>query len=272
MHFLKCVLSIDGSEFLGSSKQPNNKGALNYLESKLAKVGITTPNIIASSRIDKGVHACFQVVRFEVPKLYKNLDSLKDLLNKKLYPYMLIHKLDEVDSSFHPRFSASSRTYRYVFSPTFIEPFYNRFVSILDFGDLDLAKKACKLFVGRHDFKSFSKSGSEVKDYEREIYRICIYKKKLFNMELFILSISANAFLRSQVRLIAKAISLASLGELSLEKLSLQIDNKFLLKECIRVLAPPNGLYLTRIHFKKDTLKNTAKRYFEDKTKCIKTT
>ncbi|PAF45689.1 tRNA pseudouridine(38-40) synthase TruA [Helicobacter sp. 11S02629-2] len=254
MHYLRCILSIDGSEFLGSSKQPNLKGALNYIESKLKTLGINTPNIIASSRTDKGVHAFYQVLRFEVSRLYKDLDTLKSLLNKKLYPYMLIHSLDEVASSFHPRFDASARTYRYVFSSKLIEPFYNRYISILDFGDLELARKACKIFKGRHDFQSFSKSGSEVKNYEREIYQIFIYKRKLFNMELFILSITANAFLRSQVRLIAKAISLVSLKRLDLESLKLQLDNKAALKDCIRVLAPPNGLYLTRIHFKNKPL------------------
>jgi tRNA pseudouridine38-40 synthase len=108
--------------------------------------------------------------------------------------------------------------------------------------DFDKVVRGIELFVGKHDFKNFSKEGSNPKSTIREIYEVKAYKWK----KLYILKFRGNSFLRSQVRFMVSALFELAKGEIT-EKDILEIINK----EKTRTFkpAPPHGLYLWRIHF-----------------------
>lgn len=237
------IIAYDGSKFLGFANSP--KSVEISLKKAFLGLGLEV-KIIGSGRTDKGVHALNQVVSFELEKMnyFKNLEYLKNILNQRLMPNILIKKM--FLSSLHPRFDAKFRIYRYIFSNELFLPFFRSYISQFNFGDLSLAQKAIQLFIGKYDFSSFKKNGSNNKNNIRIIYNAKIYKIKICNINCFIISICGNAFLRSQIRLIVSAIIKASFGY-NLEKIKMQIENKLDLNSCIRDCVEPNGLYLAKV-------------------------
>jgi tRNA pseudouridine38-40 synthase len=108
--------------------------------------------------------------------------------------------------------------------------------------NLDVLQKASKVLVGRYDFAYFSKSGSEPKSTVREIYDVKIYQYKDF----VIFKFCANSYLRSQIRLMVGFLLKISDGILDGEDLRKQLLCEARIS---KTLAPPNGLYLTKIRY-----------------------
>ena len=220
--------------------QPNKKTVQGEIQNALEKLNIHT-KVTHAGRTDRGVHALNQVIAFEAPSFW-NVDQLKTSLNKIIHPYIHIKKLSPADKNFNPRFDAKKRSYRYVitniFSPHFADyaTFYDKKI------DIPLLQKALKEFEGKHDFEYFSKTGSEVNSYIREIYATRIYKYK----NLHIIKITGNGFLRGQIRLIVDFILKINEGKLTINDLKKQLDKKALIS---KHLAKPNGLYLERIWY-----------------------
>ncbi|WP_147289990.1 tRNA pseudouridine synthase A [Helicobacter didelphidarum] len=279
-----CIIAYDGSKFCGFSKQKKDSIKIRYLETKiqddtsmglpyttklkmfsqenellsvadffesaLKRIGINT-HIIASGRTDKGVHATYQVINFHTDLTLQQmpLEKMKNLLNQKLSPSVLVRKIFLESNSFHARFSAKVRTYRYIFTQEDILPFFNPYIAKVQYGNPILIQQALDSFLGIHDFSLFKKNGSETKNFVREIYKATLLEKKLYNIPCCIIHISANGFLRSQVRMMIQACLYVSLAKISLADLQCQIDNNMLLtdKSCVRELAPQGGLYLCRV-------------------------
>lgn len=239
-------IAYDGSKFSGFAKTKNLNGVLNHLESAFCKVGIDS-SIIGAGRTDKGVHALGQVIRFENPHLLKHysLANLTNLLNKKLYPHIQIRHLWQSNADFHPRFSAISRCYRYIFSPNLLSPFLSNYVSVESIGDKTRFTNALKCFKGTHNFYAFKKNGSFTKSDIRQIFSIAYYQSSGFH----IVWIKGSGFLRAQVRLMIGASLACSRGELSLKNLQEQLHNQ---KLHYSYPISPNGLYLSAVGYKKE--------------------
>lgn len=255
LHNIVCIIAYDGSKFCGFSTQKHKLDSKGYISIAdfftytLTRIGINT-KIIAAGRTDKGVHATFQVINFFTDSKMP-LNKMKGLLNNKLFPNIFIRKMYYSSLDFHARFSAKSRTYRYIFTQNDLLPFFTNYISKVKCGDLDSIKQALNEFIGVHDFTLFKKLGSPTKNNIREIYNAKIFTKNIYNIPCFIIKINANGFLRSQVRLIIQACLNFSLGKISLENLQKQINNNLDIndKVCVRTLAPACGLYLCRVEY-----------------------
>lgn len=247
-----CVIAYDGSKFCGFSHQKSSStqglcSVADFFESVLQKIGINT-HIIGSGRTDKGVHATYQVINFHA-KLYMPLQKMQKLLNDRLYPFVFVRKIFIADSSFHARFSAKMRFYRYIFTQNEILPFYTAYIAKVQHGDMALLQTALNEFIGTHDFSLFKKNGSETKNYIRTIIKARIFSYTLHNIPCLVAHIGANGFLRSQVRIILQACFDFSLGKITLDNMKRQINNDASLIQtaCVRTLAPACGLYLSRV-------------------------
>jgi tRNA pseudouridine38-40 synthase len=198
-----------------------------------------------SGRTDKNVHAIGQVFHKDISTIWSNrLDELQKILNRKIPNSIKIRNLAETSSGFHARFSAKKRTYRYIFSTERPNPFSEKFISSIDLENFNLekAKIGIEFFKGMHDFKNFSKEGSEPKSTIREIYETRAYKYRDF----YVFKFSGNSFLRSQVRFMVATIIKFAKNELS------ENDLVQMLKRNIKVdfkPAPANGLYLWKIQY-----------------------
>jgi tRNA pseudouridine38-40 synthase len=238
---IKIVFSYDGSCFNGSQKQPSKNTVQDIIEDVLKSVGIEN-DLILSGRTDKNVHATNQVANIHLPDFWKDLKKLKKYLDKHLPNSIQIKHIKEVNENFHARFSAKKRVYRYIVSNKQTNPFNNNYITYCK--NINSAKidEAIKLFKGTFDFAYFSKKGSSPKSTVREIYSVKFYQYKDF----YIFKFTANSFLRSQIRMMVEFLFKISDGTYSLQDLEEQLNKKRLVSQ---TLAPPNGLYLSKITY-----------------------
>ncbi len=239
---LKFTISYDGFSFKGSQKQPCGNTIEDELIKAFSKINIKT-KIVLSGRTDRDVHASGQVFNCVVPTFWEDkFEKLKEVLNRLLPLSIKIKHICKVCDDFHARFSAKSREYRYIISTKPLSPFNARYVTYVEKVDEDLMKKAIKEFVGIYDFEYFHKLGSDNKSTVREIYSTSFYKYK----DIYVFKFCANAYLRSQIRLMVGFLLQINEGKLSCEDLKKQLNKE---KQCFRVPALPNGLYLAKIKY-----------------------
>jgi len=238
---IKLTISYDGSNFNGSQIQPDFPTVQSVLLDVLSILNITT-KLDFSGRTDKGVHAFKQVVSCDIPDYWYDLKRLTLALNKQLPSSIVVRNIQKVSDDFHARFSAKKREYRYLLSTKKTTPFNANYVSYYKNIDTHKIKEAIQLFVGTHDFEYFSKKGSDPHSTIREIYDIKFYKYK----DLYVLNFKANAYLRSQIRMMVDFIMKISSDKLTVSELKEQLNKKKLISW---TLAPSQGLYLSKIHY-----------------------
>ncbi len=238
---IKITLQYDGSSFYGSQIQPNKTTVHGILNKVLKKINIDTI-LNFSGRTDSGVHAFRQVVSCNIPLFWSDLKKLQITLNRMLPNSIYIRSIYKVDDSFHARFSAKQREYRYLISTKRLTPFNSRYLSYYPNIDEKKIKQVLKTLTGTYDFKYFSKTGSDPKSTIRIIYNIKLYKFR----DIYILKFCANSYLRSQIRMLVDFIMQISNGDLTIDDLVLQLNCK---KKISTLLAPPNGLYLSKINY-----------------------
>lgn len=236
---VKAVISYDGSPYQGFQKQTTtNRTITTAVEEALTSLQIDSP-IVGSGRTDAGVHASGQVIHFDLPKFWRDLEKLKEALNRKLKDITFKH-ITPVSSDFHARFSAKKRVYRYVFKTIKPSVFEQKYISHYLAFDPGLLQKALHLFEGKHDFNFFHKTGTITHTTVREIYHAVYKEHNGYHFIYF----QANGFLRSQVRMMVDAAMLCARSEMSITQLQEQLECQ---KKYTSRLAPAEGLYLARI-------------------------
>jgi len=238
MH-VKAIIAYDGNHFKGFQRQNETSHTItSAIEVALRSLQINSP-IVGSGRTDAGVHATGQVIHFDLPVFWYDLEKLKLHLNRKLKEIEFKH-ITKVSESFHARFSAKKRIYRYVFKTQKLSIFEKKYISYYPEFDTLLLKESLKLFQGKQDFAYFHKTGSDTHTTIREIYRTAYKRRGHYHFIYF----EANGFLRSQVRMMTEIAMRCAQGQISLDALNEQITCK---KRHCTHLAPAQGLYLARI-------------------------
>ncbi len=205
---IKLTYAYNGAQFCGSQTQPHGRSVEDALDSALARLGIFE-RVITSSRTDKGVHALNQVSAVHCASFWQ-IARLRDLINRHAAPYIFVKKIEVVSEDFQPRYDAKMRSYRYVLNHGEFDPFLSDFCLFHKKGDLRALNAALRVFVGRHDFSAFMKSGSDVKSCVREIYAAYAFAHK----NCTIIKFRADGFLRAQVRLmVANALKSLELSQ-----------------------------------------------------------
>jgi len=236
---VKAVIAYDGSTYYGFQKQKSTKQTITHdIEYALASLQIDS-SIVGSGRTDAGVHATGQVIHFDIPEFWDDLEKLKLNLNRKL-TYIRFKHITFVSSGFHARFHAKKRIYRYIFKTRQPSLFEQKFISYYAPFDSTLLQNALNIFVGKHDFDFFRKTGTDTHSSIREIYKAQYVQRGDYHIIYF----QANGFLRSQVRMMVEAVMMCAKEEMNLTQLEEQLrcEKKYTTK-----LAPPEGLYLAKI-------------------------
>ena len=173
MKRIKLTVAYDGTNYHGWQVQPNAdtiEGELNKAISELTGEQI---EVIGASRTDAGVHALGNVAVFDTESRIPG-EKFSYALNQRLPEDIIIQKSEEVDGDFHPRYHECRKTYEYtILNRRFPLPEY-RNTAHFDYGNLDIEgmKKACKAFIGEHDFAGFCSAGAQVKTTVRTIYSL----------------------------------------------------------------------------------------------------
>ncbi len=238
---IKISLMYDGTKFYGSQKQPNKNTIEDNLLNAFRNINIDT-KLIFSGRTDRDVHATAQIVNCFIPDYWTDLYKLKTVLNRKLSKSIQIRYIKEVSDSFHARYSAKKRTYRYFITTTPTNPFNDAYITYHPSINTELIQNAINKFIGIHDFEYFSKSDGGNNTSIREMYFTKFYKHN----DIYVFTFIAKGFLRSQIRLMVDFLLKISDGKLTTSQLVEQLEKK---EKYNFKPAPPNGLYLTKITY-----------------------
>ncbi len=239
MNYLVDV-SYDGNNYHGWSIQKNNISVQQTIEQALERIYKKKITITGSGRTDTKVHAIHQYFNFHEDEVNLSIAKLIIALKDQIPSDIKINEIKNVKDSFNARYDVKAKTYLYVINIGKFDLFRNKY--LLNYNkqiNIDLWKKASKLFIGTHNFLSFSKS--ELCNTNRTITDIKIVKSK----NLVNVYITGNGFLRSMVRMI-----IGSLIDLNNNKKSI-VDIKNLInnpkKGSAISLANPCGLYLYQV-------------------------
>jgi tRNA pseudouridine38-40 synthase len=239
--------SYDGSLFYGYQKQLNKRTVQGEVEKVISKIFNEEISIHASGRTDRGVHALNQTAHFDSLKI-KETSKLLNSINKMLPPDIFLKELKE--TSLHARFDVKTKTYVYKINVGLYNALERNYVYQYNQKlDIKKMKKALKSFLGKHNFKSFTKENKEITDYERTIYKAKLVKRKNY----ITLVITGDGFLRYMVRNIVGL--LLEIG--SLKKDIKEVKRLFIEKNrtLAGITAPSCGLYLKEVKYKQ-TVKN----------------
>lgn len=236
---VKAVIAYDGSKFFGFQQQKEtNKTVTTMIEKALKKLNIDS-KIIGSGRTDAGVHATGQVISFDIPIYWSDLNRLKISINRLLKNIYFKH-ISKVNKNFHARFDAKKRVYRYIFKTTTPSIFEDSFISYYPQFDKVKLQNALKVFEGEHDFSNFLKTGSVTNNNIRIIYKSYYRQREGYHYIYF----EANGFLRAQVRMMIDFVMQYATNNVSIKELKAQLH---LVKKISSSLAPAQGLYLARV-------------------------
>ncbi|MDD0852403.1 tRNA pseudouridine(38-40) synthase TruA [Halobacteriovorax sp. GB3] len=257
MNFYKAVISYKGTRYQGWQIQPGDElktvqGSLNKALSKISKS--SNVRTIGSGRTDSGVHAFGQVVRIEIPLDINEMGLLKGL-NSNLSDDIRVLSLEKSSEDFHPVFHAKEKEYHYRFTCKEIHsPFTKDLMTTYPYElDFDEMNKACKAFVGKHDFADFRCVGTDIDNTVREIFDCRIEKiiesswQSRFNDEYYVLIVRGSGFLKQMVRLIMGTIWSVGKGRTQVEQISKALKNPTGNK--LGVVAPAEGLYLIKVDY-----------------------
>lgn len=198
MKNIKLTMEYDGTNYSGWQRQMNSATVQQNLEEAIEKITKDKIHVIGSSRTDAGVHARGFVANFFTESSIPP-ECIKDAINSKLPKDIVILNSEEVEDSFHSRYSALGKIYSYTIlnrlQPTAIERnFVYHYKKELNYEAMQLA---CTYFVGEHDFSAFRSTGSSVKTSVRNIKKAFLQKKQ----EKLIFYTEGDGFLYNMVRI-----------------------------------------------------------------------
>jgi tRNA pseudouridine38-40 synthase len=208
----------------------------------LLKVFERKINIEGSSRTDSYVHAIGQVFSFKIDNDSLPPKKILQILNKIKPRDINFVSIKKVNDKFHARFNSKSKTYEYVINLGKENVFNNNYVYNYHHKiNLALLKKASKLLIGKHNFKSFSRS--ELENTTRTIKKINF---KITDDKLTI-TIVGDGFLRNMVRMILGSLLDVNENKKTLNDIVILLNNP-IKGSCITKL-PGCGLYLKKIKY-----------------------
>lgn len=209
---IRLLLGFEGTAYGGWQSQLNGKTLQELFEKVLAGIFPGQKiNLIGSSRTDAGVHALGFTAHFKVRGAIPDA-KLKSALNHYLPDDVVVFDVKTVPASFHARYDAKSKIYRYDIWNDRTRPLFEAPFSLWYPGDLDAArmKKAAAHFKGKHDFAAFRDSGDDKKNTVRTVKKISLVKKG----KLIRLTIQADGFLTHMIRIIAGTLIQAGAGRI----------------------------------------------------------
>lgn len=237
-------LEYDGSHFCGWQTQTDACAVQDVLEAALNQIAGDILSVVCAGRTDAGVHALAQVVHFDT-QLQRPQSAWVRGVNALLPATVSVRWAREVAPTFHARFSAQARCYRYLLlnrptRPGLAAARVGWFHAPLD---LESMQQSANLLLGEHDFSAFRAAECQAKTPVRTLTDLSIQRRN----DLVIFDLRANAFLQHMVRNIVGALIYVGKGKHPAQwvaELLNSRDRKF--------AAPtfaPDGLYLNAVEY-----------------------
>ena len=237
-------ITFDGGAFHGWQVQKNAVTVQQTLCEALGGFFGCEAAVTGCSRTDAGVHARRFFCHTDLPLTFPP-EKLPAALNPRLPRSLSIVGAKEVPESFHARYGASSKSYRYfILNSPHRRPllegrafFYPKPLDIPRFCS------SSRLFEGRHDFAAFMASGSDIADTERTVFSCRSFTEN----GLLVTEIAADGFLYNMVRIIVGTLIRDASGDAP-EPIPDIIASRD--RRRAGATAPPCGLYLWDVDYK----------------------
>lgn len=238
------VLEYDGSEYHGWQAQTGLRTVQHVVECALSRVADREISIVCAGRTDTGVHALKQVIHFDA-NVTRSTRAWIYGTNACLPKDICIKWGREMPEDFHARYSALSRSYRYVIYNASIRPALERRHVTWQYRQLNhkLMHEAAQFLIGEHDFTSFRSVECQSNSAMRNVHRVEVTREA----DKVIIDITANAFLHHMVRNIAGVLMAVGMGKspVSWAKSVLEAKDRRQGAET----APAYGLYLVNVAY-----------------------
>lgn len=213
MATVRLDISYDGTSFRGwaSQRRPAIRTVEAELTRHLERVLLTPVKLSVAGRTDAGVHARGQVASF-VTDTRVTPERMGMALNAVLAPEVVITRASYAPDRFDARFSATSRTYRYVIRTGEVpDPFTGRYEWYRPKPlRLALMREAARHLVGEHDFTTFCRHPGVDKSTVRDLQRLSISRDDA----LVVMRFRANAFLHQMVRAVVGTLVMVGEGRI----------------------------------------------------------
>lgn len=239
------VIQYLGTNFHGWQRQPNQRTVQEEIETAISIVLKRPVTLHAAGRTDAGVHAAAQVAHFDacgpIPA-----HRWADVLNSRLAKDILIRASAKVAPTWHARFSASWRRYRYTL---YTDPIPNLFVRPFAWhcyhAPIDELKIQAALtpLIGRHHLAAFHRAGSARPHSWVDVQAAeCQRSGPLVYIE-----VQASGFLYGMMRLLVGLLVQVGRGERAIDSFTdIWVNER---RDVVKYAAPACGLCLLRVGY-----------------------
>lgn len=237
-------VEYDGSRYHGWQAQTGLFTVQQVLEKALSSVADEPITVVCAGRTDTGVHATNQVIHFDSDKT-RTIRSWIHGANAFLPKDVCVKWAKEVPDTFHARYSALSRSYRYVIYNHSIRPALIRSNVTWQYRQLDvrLMQEAAVFLLGEQDFTSFRSVECQSNTPMRNVQALSVNRMG----DMVYIDITANAFLHHMVRNIAGVLMVVGSSRKTVswvQEVLLAKDRKMGAET-----APAYGLYLVDVKY-----------------------
>lgn len=243
---IACRIEYDGHSYNGWQSQPH-PGVVTVqdeLEGALADVAATSIRVHCAGRTDTGVHAFSQIIHFDAP-VSRSSKAWVMGGNASLPGNIRVHWAVPVAGTFHARFSAEVRCYRYVIANTPICSALLRHQVTWHRRPLNeqAMDAAAQTLLGERDFSAFRAASCQSSTPMRNVRSIGVNRRG----DMVVLEIIANAFLHHMVRNIAGALLAVGDGRKPVKWIDELMEGRD--RRAGAETAPAGGLYLAGVEY-----------------------
>jgi len=215
-----------------------------HLQAALSKLADESIEVTAAGRTDTGVHAAAQVVHFDTGAV-RDENAWVRGTNANLTEAARVVWTREVPADFHARYSARSRTYRYLLLDHGVAPaiLRNRVGWYHKPLDIEAMRAGIAILAGEHDFSAFRDAQCQAKSPVRNLHQAVLERRGT----LIVFTFRANAFLHHMIRNIVGSLVYVGAGKHPPGWMA-----ELLASRDRRNAAPtfaPDGLYLAGVRY-----------------------
>lgn len=242
----KLDLEYAGTRYSGWQVQRNARTVQGELQQAIrTAAGRTDFELYGSGRTDAGVHALHQVAHLDL-ETRTPPGQLLWAINDELPSDINVLAVEKVTRRFHARHAAVARSYLYQISrrrTAFAKPYVWWIRDPLDAARMG---EAAALFVGMHDFRSFTAG-----DAEQGSTRVLLERVELGEeADLILLRIQGSHFIWKMVRRMVGVLAEVGRGALGAGDVARFLEEPS--DAPARLTAPPSGLFLERVFYEGD--------------------
>lgn len=252
MKTFKITIAYDGTGFVGWQRQASGPSIQGLLEEALHDLDARRVIVHGAGRTDAGVHAIGQVASF---RLHREIEppALLRALNARLPATIRVRDAAAVPDTFHARFHATRKRYRYrIWNGDVLSPFERHFAwHVTAPLDATTMAAAAASIEGRRDFAAFRAAGGTTTTTDREVFSFRVAREAAVDRagtgSLIVCEIAGSGFLRHMVRNLVGSLVEIGRGRRPLEWMSAVLEGRD--RGLAGPTAPAHGLVLVAVDY-----------------------